>query len=277
MPWTMFNHEGQRKYLTRVETASFLAAARQSDAAVASFCWVMAATGCRISEALAVTPGNIDFESKHLIIESLKKRGKRIYRAVPLPAALLDVLRKGLADGTLGKERCWPWSRMTGYRRICEAMDAAGVVGAYATPKGLRHAFGVGAIQAQVPLNMVQRWLGHADMKTTAIYTSAIGPEERAIAARMWGDDTEAPDTERNDISPAYSSGDGTTRSPGCKCNILNKDSEFQQTTGEPDMLFALRRDFEIAATSAPSSNDGCKLIHFELDCHKFYVLLSST
>ena len=37
-----------------------------------------------------------------------------------------------------------------------------------------------------VPLNLVQRWLGHASMATTAIYLDALGEEEREIAARMW-------------------------------------------------------------------------------------------
>ena len=37
-----------------------------------------------------------------------------------------------------------------------------------------------------MPLNLLQRWLGHADIATTAIYADAMGPEERAIAARMW-------------------------------------------------------------------------------------------
>lgn len=37
-----------------------------------------------------------------------------------------------------------------------------------------------------VPLNLVQRWLGHARMETTAIYLQAMGDEEREIAARMW-------------------------------------------------------------------------------------------
>lgn len=58
----------------------------------------------------------------------------------------------------------------------------------HATPKGLRHGFGVAAVQSGVPLNLVQRWLGHAKLETTAIYTNAIGDEERAIAARLWGD-----------------------------------------------------------------------------------------
>lgn len=33
---------------------------------------------------------------------------------------------------------------------------------------------------------MLQKWLGHAQLTTTATYADAIGPEERDIAARMW-------------------------------------------------------------------------------------------
>jgi hypothetical protein len=65
-------------------------------------------------------------------------------------------------------------------------MQAAGISGAHASPKGLRHAFGVCAIQSNIPLNLIQRWLGHADIKTTTIYTDAMGPEEREFASRMW-------------------------------------------------------------------------------------------
>lgn len=54
-------------------------------------------------------------------------------------------------------------------------------------PKALRHAFGVSGIaEAGVPLNMMQKWLGHAKIETTAIYANAIGTEERKAAARMW-------------------------------------------------------------------------------------------
>jgi len=31
-----------------------------------------------------------------------------------------------------------------------------------------------------------KRWLGHASLRTTAIYGDVLGPEERALAARMW-------------------------------------------------------------------------------------------
>ena len=53
-------------------------------------------------------------------------------------------------------------------------------------PKGLRHAFGVGTVQAGVPLNLLKKWLGHARLSTTEIYADAVGAEEQAIAGRFW-------------------------------------------------------------------------------------------
>ena len=46
--------------------------------------------------------------------------------------------------------------------------------------------YGINAIVSGVPLNMLSKWMGHADIKTTAIYADAIGPEEQDIASRMW-------------------------------------------------------------------------------------------
>lgn len=186
MPWTVFDQEGQRKYLTRGELDCFLCEADRRSIEVKTFCHMLALTGCRISEALSLSKNSIDFETGNVIILCLKKRQKRVFRAVPLPSDFLLELKKWFETSGGCNLRIWPWSRMTAYRRVCEVMADAGVSGGYATPKGLRHGFAVRAIQAQVPLTLVQRWLGHADIKTTAIYTSVIGPEEREIAARMW-------------------------------------------------------------------------------------------
>ena len=38
-----------------------------------------------------------------------------------------------------------------------------------------------------IPLNMLQKLLGHAQLSTTAIYADAVGKEEQDIARRMWG------------------------------------------------------------------------------------------
>ena len=63
------------------------------------------------------------------------------------------------------------------------AMDAAGLE--QHSPPSLRHTLGVTAVTSGVPLT-AKKWLGHADLKTTAIYVNAMGDEERGLAERMW-------------------------------------------------------------------------------------------
>jgi hypothetical protein len=184
--WTVFNGHGQRKYLTSKEVDSFVLYAATQPIEVRTFCNMLAFSGCRISEALSLTRESIDFQARNVTFRCLKKRGQIIYRAVPLPPHFLRLLGRWFGKMRGNSGPLWPWSRMTGYRRVTEIMREAGIEGSYATPKGLRHAFGVRAIQAGVPLTLVQKWLGHADIKTTAIYTNAMGPEEQEIAARMW-------------------------------------------------------------------------------------------
>ena len=185
---------GHRKYLTPAERDTFLAAARQAEREVRTFCCVLAFTGCRLSEAVELTADRVDMTGGVIVFESLKRRRRGIYRAVPVPPWLLDDLdlvhgiRKAQkAKGGGRGAKLWQWSNTTAWRRVKEVMQQAGLTDpASATPKGLRHAFGVLAVSKGIPLNKVQQWLGHADLKTTAIYANAQGEEEKAIASRMW-------------------------------------------------------------------------------------------
>lgn len=191
MQQMIYGKNGQRKYLTNSERRAFLVAAAKFEPETLTLCWVISAIGCRISEALSLTANSIDRDNRMIIIECLKKRRRGVYRSVPVPAELIDLLHEVhdlRAHVGQGKEapRLWAFSRVTAYRRIRKVMESVDLNGCHAMPKGLRHCFGVSAIQSQVPLNMVQRWLGHADMRTTAIYAAATGPEERNIARRMW-------------------------------------------------------------------------------------------
>ncbi len=190
---SLYGRDGRRKYLTAEERAAFLKAAESAERDVRTFCGLLAYSGCRISEALAVTADRVDLGAGLVVLESLKKRRPGVYRAVPLPPALLDAL--DLAHGLRKAQRrpdggkgvvLWPWSRMTAWRRVAAVMAAAGISGPHATPKGLRHGFGVAAVSAGIPLNLAQRWMGHAQLSTTAIYAEAVGEEERNIASRMW-------------------------------------------------------------------------------------------
>ena len=63
---------------------------------------------------------------------------------------------------------------MTGWRAVQGVVAAAGLDGPHASPEGLRHSFGVAAVSAGIPLNLVRKWVGHVQISTTAIYADAI-------------------------------------------------------------------------------------------------------
>ena len=111
---------------------------------------------------------------------------------MPVPPALLAALDlvRGIREiqARCGKgygERLWPWSRMSGWRAVHGVMATARLDGPHAASKGLRHGFGVAAVAAGVPLNLVQKWLGHAQLSTTAIYADAVG-RPNAERRRRW-------------------------------------------------------------------------------------------
>jgi integrase len=192
----LFDTKGRRLYLTNEERAAFLDTAKDAERTVRTFCLVLNYTGCRISEALALTPQSFDLSGKAIIFETLKKRRRGVYRAVPVPGEVLDTLNMVHGLQETGKRKTgrnvekplWGWGRTTAFRRVKEVMDAAGIEdGPHKCPKGLRHGYGVQAISSGVPLNMLSKWMGHASLEVTAIYANALGEEQHNIAARMWG------------------------------------------------------------------------------------------
>lgn len=180
-----------RKYLNRGERHRFLGAIGQATPRVRLFCLVLIWSGCRVSEALALTPANIDLESCVVEFTTLKRRRSGIVRQVPLPPQVISELNGAFdltaaqRDPTLATRRLWSWSRSTAWRHVKDLMVSAEVCGTAAMPKGLRHTFGVAAFYV-VPPHLVQRWLGHASLRTTAIYGDVIGPEEQEFAERVW-------------------------------------------------------------------------------------------
>ena len=192
--YQLYSPQGERLYLTPDEREAFYrAAAEARNHEARTFCRCLYFTGCRISEALELPRGRVDFAAQALTFRTLKKRsGKIHYRSVPVPSAFLDELdlvhnlHRGRDDAA---SRLWPVSRSTGWRIVREVMDAAGLDGSkpYASPKGLRHGFGVACVLKGVPLPTLQKWMGHAKLDTTGIYLQVVGDEERELAARLWG------------------------------------------------------------------------------------------
>jgi len=188
----LYDRERKRKYLTSSERNAFVRAARALPDEKRTFCLVVAYTGARLSEVLALLPAHVDNAAQYIIFETLKRRRRGVFRAVPIPAELLSELnrvhrlRTLQTDALLSNQRIWPWCRTRAWQCVKECMAIAGIAGPHASPKGLRHAFAVSALQAGVPITFVRKWLGHARLSTTEIYAEAIGEEEQAIASRFW-------------------------------------------------------------------------------------------
>lgn len=184
---------GSRKYLNGAERSRFLTAAAQvGPVGPRLFCLTLFHTGARVSEVLALTAGSFDLDRGVAAIVTLKRRRPGMVREVNLPSELMAALAIAFdlegaqSSPSRAGARLWPFCRQTAWRSVKAVMLAAGVRGTCAMPKGLRHGFAVAAFQALVPSHLVQRWMGHASLSTTAVYGDVMGEDERAFAERLW-------------------------------------------------------------------------------------------
>jgi integrase/recombinase XerD len=87
-----YDTQGHRLYLIGSERDAFRRAAEKAPREVRTYCHTLLYTGCRPSEALALTANRVDFQAQAITFESRKKRRPGIYRAVPVSGTLLDAL-----------------------------------------------------------------------------------------------------------------------------------------------------------------------------------------
>lgn len=196
--FTLLNARG-RKYLTASERQRFYnAVAQDSRPSVQTFALTLYYTGARISEALNLRPADVDIEAREIRIRTLKRRREH-WRAVPTLTTYLRELdlthglRAAQSNPAARKRPIWPWSRATAGRYIAALMRRAKIEGPMACAKGLRHSYGIAAVQAGIPLPTVAAMLGHANLTTTAVYTTAVGVEARELMARMWDAERSSP------------------------------------------------------------------------------------
>ncbi|MEM1135017.1 MAG: site-specific integrase [Bacteroidota bacterium] len=191
--WSLFDKYGNRKYLTLEERQQFFesvpkALGREQRPFALMLYW----SGCRISEALAVQVGHIDYSRRGVVFKTLKRR-KDVYRFVPLPDAYLeklddvyDIKERQKKQKKDREERIWSFNRKSGWRHIKAVMGEAEIEGVQATPKGLRHSFVIAHQQNKTPANMIQSWLGWSTPAMLGVYGAAIGQEERNLASVLW-------------------------------------------------------------------------------------------
>jgi integrase len=192
MDYSLYDGRGRRKYLVANERAAFFRAALQAEGKIATFCAVLALSGARVSEVLALTPERLDEAAGTINLETLKRRKRGLIRAVPVPQSLFQFLdsvhgfRSAQQSPESAATRLWPWSRTTAWRRVRKIMRVARNPTHLANPRSLRHAFGAEAALRLIPLTLIKKWMGHARIETTEIYTALTGEQERQLARLTW-------------------------------------------------------------------------------------------
>ena len=188
---------GERKYLNREERKAFFEATLLEEAHIKYYCQLLYYTGCRLSEALEVTPDRFDYAQKGVILRTLKQgndqHGEPIirHRFNELPKTYLEeiqgiygILRK--QGGKTGQVPLWSFSDRTARTYVKQIMEKAGITGRKATARGLRHSMGVILALNKVPANTIKNVLGHAAIKNTMIYLDIIEDERRELVSQVW-------------------------------------------------------------------------------------------
>lgn len=164
------------EYLEKVEIESLLRVAHSPQAALLFL--IQWRAGLRISEALALEPGDLSLDGDHPTLNVRRGKGNRP-RLVPVHPELAAAFRTALAYGGRKAGPIIPVSRKSGWRWVKRASGKAVEVGLIAPGRRIgthtfRHSAARHWLASGIPINVVQRWLGHSSMQTTLVYLKIL-------------------------------------------------------------------------------------------------------
>ena len=152
----------------------------------AVFCLVLLASGIRVSAACALRRSDVRVNRGDRELQVRRAKGSKP-RRVRLPDDLRDVLRGYLDAFPVQDEEAalFPgtvqtpvaMSRSTGWRRWKKALDAVGLDMEGRGCHAARHGLGLALWKKTKDLRVVAAQLGHADLRSTMIYTQPL-PED---------------------------------------------------------------------------------------------------
>lgn len=137
---------------------------------------------------LNVRIAHLDNAQSCIIIKCLKRRKRGKYRLIPIPLYFQEELFEYIESykDQTPQSKLWEYSRRTATNYISDIMKKSRINGIHACARALRHHFGVRATMTGVAMPLIQKWMGHASIQTTQIYTQIMGDEEKQIAQRVW-------------------------------------------------------------------------------------------
>ena len=128
-------------------------------------------SGLRLNEALNITPNDIVFPERPVSV--IGKGNKQRY--VPVDHATLQFLRCYLNDRGLDlNEKIFTVTSRTIQNRVAAYAEKAGIIRIPVTPHTLRHTACSLMLYRKIPVEIVQKVMGHSDISTTMIYFHVV-------------------------------------------------------------------------------------------------------
>ncbi|MEJ7786173.1 MAG: tyrosine-type recombinase/integrase [Solirubrobacteraceae bacterium] len=180
--------ESSRPGLDRDELRAMLRTAEADGARSHALVCLLGLNGLRVSEVVAADVGDLGHERGHRTLRVRRKGGKvATVPLAPRTAAAVDVLVGDREAGPIFATRTGrPMDRHAAWKVVRRLARAAGITAAI-SPHSFRHSFVTNALDAGVPLHVVQDGAGHADPRTTQRYNrrrrSLDGHATYAVAA----------------------------------------------------------------------------------------------
>ena len=174
--------ESRQRVFSDAELGRLAGGIGQDNPAAGRLVTFLAETGLRLGEALALRWS--DFGPDMVTVRRAKGGRPRV---VPLTRPALDAL--GCWDPEHSQGRVWEGLTESTFRRLWQrTRESMGLLeDPEAVPHALRHTCATRLGEAGVGLHVIQEWLGHRDLKTTAGYLHATSGALKAAARKLEG------------------------------------------------------------------------------------------
>lgn len=137
-------------------------------------------TGLRAKELLSIRKSDINIEKRFIIVRNTKNGEERIVFFTEETRKILEKYIKNMSND----QKLFDITYDALYRKLKRLGKKLGID---LRPHILRHTFATQAIRKGMPLPVVQKILGHKDIRTTQIYTHLVTEDLQEIYKKIFG------------------------------------------------------------------------------------------
>ncbi|WP_158408489.1 tyrosine-type recombinase/integrase [Desulfosporosinus fructosivorans] len=178
--------EANPHYFFKGEVDRILTAV-QSDPELYIFCKFLWRTGARVSEALGVTPKDIDYAKSVVVINTRKRRKDTNHnREIPLQKDFLEELKRFINSHAIPLNwPLFPFTSRTAFNYVKKACKKADFIDDRSHPSSFRHSYALHCLMNGLAINDVNELLGNRDIKKTMMYLEIV-PVKNKINDLVW-------------------------------------------------------------------------------------------